>query len=37
MDKNLFTINGHDFFLQKQCMILEIILYWNVYINKQCL
>lgn len=33
MDKYLFTINGHDF-VTKKCMILEILLYWNVYIKK---
>lgn len=33
MDKYLFTINGHDF-VTKKCMILEILLYWNLYIKK---
>lgn len=33
MYKYLFTINGHDF-VTKKCMILEILLYWNVYIKK---
>lgn len=33
MYKYLFTINRHDF-VTKKCMILEILLYWNVYIKK---
>lgn len=33
MYKYLYIINGYDFVIKK-CMILEIFLYWNVYIKK---